>query len=107
MPRLRVTRIDIATSCIAWLRPRWRMQHEHVSQAPHPIGQARGHHARPWLPALECSPLSDRIALSRDKGKLTEGNPQLWYTWHSASGYRNLASCLHSVLTRRPIAATC
>src|SRR5215510_15961370 len=34
-------------------------------------------------------------------------HPTIWYTWHSASGYRHLTSCLHSVLTRRPIAATC
>ena len=35
------------------LRPRWHAIHEHVSQAPDPIGQVRRHRRRPGLPLFD------------------------------------------------------
>jgi hypothetical protein len=54
MLQRRLTIIDIATSltCLG-LRPRGHTKHQHVSQTPHPIGQAGGHRGRLLLPLLD------------------------------------------------------
>jgi hypothetical protein len=35
------------------LRPPWYTEQEHLSQAPHMIGQAGGHGRCPWLPLFD------------------------------------------------------
>ena len=55
-PRAMIVDLNLAESL--WhlgLRPQWHTEQEHLSQAPHMIGQAGGHCRCPWLPLFDCT----------------------------------------------------
>ena len=43
------------------LWPQWHTEQEHLSQAPHMIGQAGGHCRCPWLPLFDCARPVDEL----------------------------------------------